>query len=141
MDSDSENESINSNYTLPEEDTNTINNFNEALQSYKNVMYKRFFPNDENGISQTSIPIDNYINTLKNDANILLSDDASADVANDDESYKMSDEATKYLLPFFSNNINSNQIINTSSLLRRNLLTYPLSRNTQHAVELKNNKQ
>lgn len=111
-----------------------IENFNNHLQVYKQTLYLRIIPDDISNDSQELL--DEYENTLKNDAIILLDSENNA-VANTN----LTNEFIEFLLPFFTSSFPFGEQDYFAAALKRNLITYPFSRSPKHAVELIKNGQ
>ena len=122
--------SVNSTDTLPEEDTFNINKLKNSIELYKKKLYNRVIPNDENGISQTDVSEKNWKAIQANDANILLSEEDTCDIDG------LSEEANEYLKSFFCGNMNTNESINFTSIIRISLIDFPNNIKVDHAIKL-----
>ena len=121
----------NSTTSIMSSNSNLEDSFLNALKDYKKEIQSRLIPNDEDGLSQTDIPLYEYEKELKNDADSLVN--GSTDT--------ISPEAEKYLMPFFRQDNTYSYYAYLLSVLTLNLISYPFSLSSTHSNELKNNGQ
>lgn len=116
-------------------DTQAEVNIRANIEKYKEELYEKLIPDDENGESQTSEPANEYLKTLRDDANLLLRGE------DEEREELLSAEAKKYLLPFLTKENTHDEFLEYLSALRINLITFPYTRTVKHARSLQKNGQ
>lgn len=120
---------------MTQEEHESVAKFNSSIQAYKEDLYNKIIPDDEDGQSQTDEPVELFKQTLRDDADLLLRGEDS------ERSEFLSAEAKKYLLPFILKENTHNEFIEYLSAIRLNLITFPYTRSVKHTASLIKNGQ